>query len=270
MLGYITKTWRLVYDDPDDSAKKAAEVLKKAEDDLKAAGKIITTQDDLNKMMAENRRKLTQQNQELVKQLEELRNQSNLTQQQREELEQRINTLQEQFMTKEEIAKKESVKQSKAFEDEKKRIAQEANSWRERYTNETVRRSITDASVEGKAVSPEQIVAILGASSYLGEVLDAAGKPTGNYEPRVKFNDVDSEGKPVILELTPTQAVKRMKELPEKFGNLFVASGSGGVGGAGNASRGTPTTLDSLKDLDSYKKFRSEHPDLDLSKVQKK
>jgi hypothetical protein len=263
IFGNSIKSWKLVYEGEEEAALKAAEDL------LKKSGRVVTTQDDLNKMMAENRRKLTQQNSELIKQLEEIKSQTNLTQQQRDELEQRITALQEQYMTKEEIAKKETEKAKKVFEDQLKQSSQEANSWRTRYATATIRREITDAAVEGKAVSPEQITAILTGVTALVEVLDESGKPTGQFESRVKFNDVDSGGKPVILDLTPTQVIKRMKELPERFGNLFQSTGTGGIGGAGSAGRSTPVSLDTIKDLDAYRKFRKDNPDLDLKKVKR-
>jgi hypothetical protein len=64
-------------------------------------------------MMADNRRKLTNQNQELVKQLEQLKQNATLTQEQRDELQARITQLEEQYLTKEELIKRESGKREK-------------------------------------------------------------------------------------------------------------------------------------------------------------
>jgi len=260
--------WHLVYDNAtDDEAAKTAEAAAKAAEGGGDPKTLTFTQDQLNKMMADNRRKLAQQNQQLVSELETLKEQSNLTTQQKEELEGRINQLQEQFMTKEEIAKKEQAKLVKLTEEEKAKLKNEAESWRNRYSTATVQRSLTDAAVEGKAVSPEQLVAILGTVTSLQPVIGEDGKPTGDYAPIVKFNDVDSNGKPIVLDLTPQQTVKRMKELPQRFGNLFQSDATGGLGGhsgSGAGGSGISPSVTALKDLGAYAKWRKEHPDLNL------
>ena len=264
--------WKLVYDNATDAEIAAAAAAAVATAAAATAGgggdpKTLTlTQDQLNKMMADNRRKLAQQNQQLAQELETLREQSNLTTQQREELEARINQLQEQYMTKEEIAKKEQVKLVKLAEGEKIQLKSEVESWRLRYSTATVQRSLTDAAVEGKAVSPEQLVAILGTTTSLQPVIGDDGKPTGDYAPVVKFHDVDSNGKPIVLDLSPQQAVKRMRELPQKFGNLFQSDATAGLGlhSGSDAGTGGSPPVSALKDLDAYAKWRSTHPDLNL------
>ena len=56
------------------------------------------------------------------------------------------------------------------------------------------------------------------------------------------FNDT-KEGKPVTLELTPAEAVKRMSEMDEYL-NLFKGKGSGGIGGTnrGGGNKGAAMT----------------------------
>lgn len=260
--GNFNKIWRLVYDDPDPDPNGGAKAT--LTDFLKTNP---GAQDELNKIVADNRRKLTQQNQDLVKQLEELKEQTNLTAQQKEELESRINTLQEQYMTKEEIAKKEAAKQAKLFDEQQKKTQQELDSWRTRYSEATIKRSIMDAAVEGKAWNPEQIVAILSTNSYLGQVVGDDGKPTGELTPIVKFQDISSDGKPVTLELNPQQVIKRMKELPDKYGNLFKTDAAGGL--FSNSGSNSAVSTGDLKDLGKYAEWRKKHPDLDVSKLKK-
>jgi hypothetical protein len=264
-----TNAWQIVYGDEEDAAKAAAD--KAAADKAKAAddGKITMTQDELNKMMADNRRKLTTQNQELVEQLKKMRDETQMTAQQKDELELRIEQIQEQYMSKEELAKREAAKQSKVHQKAVDTLTGERDSWRKMYSESTIERALYDASVKGEAVRPEQIVAMLGQTTHLGEVLDATGQPTGAYAPTVKFNDVDADGKAVTLELSPDDAIKRMKELPEAYGNLFRGTASGGLGEAGGGKGGEKSA--SLKDITSdpvkYQKWRKENPDLDISKL---
>lgn len=232
--------------------------------------KISMTQDELNKMMADNRRKLTKQNQELISQLQKLRDETKMSEENRAELEQRIEQLQEQYMSKEELAKREIEKQGKKHQSEVESLTGDRDKWRRRYTEATIKRSLTDAAVDGEAVRPEQIVAILGQTTYLGEVLDSSGQPTGDFRPVIKFNDINESGEPVVLELSPQDAIKRMKELPELYGNLFKGSATGGMGGGGSTATDTPGSLkEILKDPEKYRKWRKSHPDLDVSKLRK-
>jgi hypothetical protein len=267
----FNSAWRLVYGDEEDAAAKAA-ADKAAADKAAAAAngdKITMTQDELNKMMADNRRKLTTQNQELVEQLKKMRDETQMTAQQKDELELRIEQIQEQYMSKEELAKREAAKQSKVHQKAVETLTGERDSWRKMYSESTIERALYDASVKGEAVRPEQIVAMLGQTTHLSEVLDAAGHPTGAYAPTVKFNDVDADGKAVTLELAPEDAIKRMKELPEAYGNLFRGTASGGLGEAGGGKGGEKSA--SIKEITSdpekYRKWRKENPDLDISKL---
>jgi hypothetical protein len=232
--------------------------------------KITLTQDELNKMMADNKRKLTKQNEELVTQLKKLRDETRMSEENRADLETRIEQLQEQYMSKEELARREAEKASKRHKQEVENLTGERDSWRGRYTIATIQRSLTDAAVTGEAIRPEQIVSILGNSTHLGEVLDATGQPTGEYKTLVRFKDVNDSGERVTLELSPEDAIKRMKELPDLYGNLFKGAANSGMGGAG--SQGSETTAsmkDILSDPVKYREWRKKNPDLDISKLRK-
>jgi predicted RNase H-like nuclease (RuvC/YqgF family) len=227
-------------------------------------------QEDLNKMMAENRRNLTKQNQELMDQLGKVKDQFKGTADEKQELEAKIEQLQEQYMTKEELAKREASKQQKQFQQELENAAKERDTWKGMYTSETIDRTLQDAAIQGEAMHPDQIVAMLKNATYLKEILEE-GQVTGKYASVIKFNDIDEDGKPVVLELTPSDAIKRMKELPEKYGNLFKGTATGGLGessGTGKAGTGQ-VTLEQLKDPVKYAKWRKENPDLDLSNVRR-
>src|ERR1017187_8689863 len=116
----MSSLFTLVYDGPDTDATAAvaAAAAATAAAAIAAADgekKLSLTQTELNKMMADNRKKLTSQNQELITQLETLKEQTNLTVQQKEELETRIGQLEALNMTKEELLKKENAKKEKQY-----------------------------------------------------------------------------------------------------------------------------------------------------------
>ena len=114
------------------------------------------------------------------------------------------------------------------------------------YQDATIKRSITDAAMSNEAFRPKQIVTVLEKLTHLVEDKDEDGKGLGTYTPRVKFPDV-KEGKPVTLDFTVDEAVRRMKDLPDEYGNLFKSGVSGGLGGnsgsggSGNNDATAPT-----------------------------
>jgi len=273
LLDYFTRPFVLVYENEDggdgggDTGDGDGGGKKKDGDD----GKLSMTQDQLNKMMADNRRKLTQQNEKLVGELNTLKNQATMTATERSELEERIEKLQEQTMTQEEIAKRDTKKAGKAHQEEIDKLTGERDHWQLNYTSERVNRSLQDAAIEAKATVPEQIVSLLGPQTYLSEVLGEDGKPTGAYEPLIKFVDVDDDGKPTTHSLKPADAMKRMQELPDRFGNLFINPGAGGFGadnGAGGKG-GKQKTIDAIKDPDAYMKWRKANPGVDPTSLVK-
>jgi hypothetical protein len=247
---------------PDPELKKLADLIKDNP----------IYQDELNNMMASNRKKLTQQNTELVTQLNQIKQKANLTQEERDELQSRITQLEEQYMTKEELAKRESQKQQKDFESQLIKSSEESKKWQQMYTNATIERSLLDAASEGEALHPSQLVELLRGKTQLIEIIDN-GQPTGNYQPIIKFNDTNEEGQNVILDLSPTDVIKRMKELPDNYGNLFKGTAVGGLGETGNQSgdlRNQPSFKDLMSDPEKYAKWRKENPNLDVSKLRRK
>jgi uncharacterized protein (DUF3084 family) len=230
-------------------------------------------QAELNKMMAENRRSLTNQNQELVKQLETLRQNSQLTQEERDTLQVQITQLEEQYLSKEEIAKRESSKAQKAYEEKLSQAEGSVNQWRQRYADSTIHRAWQDAAISGKALKPAipQISEMFRHRTELVErIVD--GKPSGEYDAIVKFPDVNEEGNEVTLDMTPAEAVKRMKELPEKYGYLFEGAAKGGAGLLNNAD-GTsrqPAFQELMDNPVKYAAWRKENPDVPIEKLMRR
>jgi len=198
------------------------------------------TQEQLNTLLAQERRNEQVKSQKLIDELNALKAKSNLTDQERSELEQRIADLQSTIGTKEELAKREMDKLKKKYEDENTALKSLSEGWKSRYTDSTINRAITDAAVEHQAFVPSQIVAILKPNARLMEGTDEDGKPNGEYTVMVKFQDVDDKGKKVTLDLSVRDAVKRMREI-EEHQNLFKGDGSGGLG---SRNRGTGSSKD--------------------------
>lgn len=268
---FLTKAWKLVYENEDSGDGGDGDDGK---GDQKPTLKVLIEkhglQEELNTIMSSNRRGLNQKNQELVTQLQSLRDEAQMSTEAKDELEARIEELQTQYMGKEEIAKRDAGKAAKDHAVAIEKITSDATKWQGLYVTSTTQRALLDAAVVGEAIAPAQIVAMLGQNTHIVEVLDDAGQGSGNYKPIVKFNDTNDDGNPVILDLSPSDAIKRMKELPDMYGNLFKGDASGGLGGgagAGGKKDLPPKLSELLKDPVKYQEWRKKNPDLDISKL---
>ena len=214
------------------------------------------TQDEVNAFLAKEKRTWNDKQQKMIDELEILKTKSTLTDEERTSLESRIETMKTELLTKEEIAKRDRDKLIKDHTSERENISKDRDAWKNRYSESLIVRSITDAAM-ADAFVPSQIVAILRPNTRLVEALDSDGKPTGDLVPKVTISDKDKEGKPVTLELSPSEAVKRMQDMPDYL-NLFKGSGTGGVHGMTRPSGKQLDLKEAAKDPVAYRKLRAE------------
>ena len=259
MIRYINKVWFTVFEGEEDAAAKAAAdaAAAKAAADAAAAKGGKFTQEDVNRLLADEKRKHEARTRKAIDELEAIKARATLTDQERTELETRLDNMKNELLTKEEMAKKELEKNTRKFTEELTKTTAERDAWQQRFSDSTIQRTITDAAIATKAINARQVIAILRPDTRLVEALDADGKPTGEMIAKVEFSDVDKDGKPVTLDLTVAEAVKRMSEL-EEYANLFKADG---VGGAGGTNRGSGKPLDAkaiAKNPALYRKLRAE------------
>ncbi len=237
------KWWKVRYDDA---------VAKEAE--AKQTPPKTFTQEELNSILAKEKRSFEERNQKLINDLKAIQESASMTAQEKQNLETQIEELQKVTMTKEELAQREQAKAKKLYEDNLKTLEAEATSWRSRYSRETIARAITDEAIIAGGFAPSQFVEILEKRSKLAPILGEDGKPTGNFITKVSFDDIDKDQKPVTLELTVPETIKRMKEIPDRFGNLFKSGANGGVGGSNNSSGYKPGAV--VKDQKSWREQR--------------
>lgn len=190
-------------------------------------------QSRVNELLAEEKRKtlqLAQQaNQKTIQQLEALQQNQNLTQQERDRLAGQIEELKTQYQTKEQQQQSEYTKLQTTSAKQIKDMTGERDTWKGRFEGTVKKTEIRDASREHKAISEEQIEAIVLPITRIVEDLED-GKPTGTMVARCTFMAKDKDGKPVKLELSVSDTVKAMREWPEKYGNLFKSDSNGGTG----------------------------------------
>jgi FtsZ-binding cell division protein ZapB len=195
------------------------------------AGKTFT-QADVDRFIGEERRKLDGKAKGLLSQLETLQQSSQLTQKERDDLAAQIEEIKTTSMTKEQVLTRDLESYKTKLETTSKTLAEERDGWQSRYNSVLVKQAITEAAATHDAFRPEQLLTLLSGNAKLVEEKDDDGKATGHFKVLFKFNDVDSKTKkPVTLELPAGDVMKRMKELPEQFGNLFKSTMQPGTGG---------------------------------------
>lgn len=207
-----------------------------------APGNKTFTQSEVDKLMADHRKGLQDQNRQLVSQLEEIRNTANLTVQQKEELEARITTLSQQHLTKEQQTAAELDKLKKKYDSDTKVLTEGANVWKSRFENQIATTQILAAADKHKAAKASQLVTMLGGRTKVVEVLDEAGKQTGIFAAQLTVQKIDPKTKqPIAVDVSIDEAIALMREDPE-HGNLFLVDGKPGFGGnnVNNPANGTP------------------------------
>lgn len=254
----LNKIWYSVFEgeENEETNKDQGQNNSENQNQNQNNAKTSFTQEDVNKFLAEDRRKHKAQTEKLIAELETIKKSKNLSDQERTNLTARIEELNNQILTKEQLLEKERNKLQNEHRTQLQKESEEKELWRNRYTESSITRAIIDASVEADSFSPEQIVALLQPHTKLIEETDSEGNGLGIYTPRVKFKDVDKEGKPITLDLSVKEAVRRMKDLPEKYGNLFKANVTGGLGGNGSVGNNRPIDASKIRTVEDYIKIR--------------
>ena len=252
----------------DEAAAAVAAAAAAAVAAANAAAKTTFTQEDVNRMLAEDRRKHQSQLKTMETKLQEVLTSKNLNETERKALQENLAAVQGQLRSKEAQAalEKEELKQS--YEARLAETDKKAQTWESLYRDTTLDRSLQDAAVKNDAFSPSQIVTLLRPMTKLIEDMDpVTNKSTGRYKPVVEMPDVDPKtGQPATMVRTPEEAVKRMKELPDQYGNLFKAGVVSGIG-SGSATGGLlpgPSGRIDVRKLtpQQYREIREKNPEL--------
>jgi len=233
-----------------------------------AANESRFTQEDLNRFLAEDRRKHQAQLQKMESQLNELAKSKSLTEQERQTLKENLDAIAGQLRTKEQQLTLEKRQLEEQYQAKIEEAEKKTQVWEALFRDSTIERSLQDAAVKHEAFNPAQIVTQLRPWTRVIEVMDEkTGKPTGKYKPVVDMPDVDATtGEQVMMTRSPEEAVKRMKEMPEQWGNLFrsnVVSGIGSSSATGGLTPGQGGRVDVRKlTPQQYREIREKNPEL--------
>jgi hypothetical protein len=225
------------------------------------------TQDDLNKHLAEDRRKHQTKLQEMETKLKAALDSNTLTEKDRKALQENLETVQGQLRSKEEQLTVEKKQLQEQYAVQLKEANEKASFFENLYRDSTVERALTDAATKHEAFQPFQLANQLRPLTKLvPEVDPKTGKPTGKYKPMVEMQAVNqTTGEMETKAYTPEDAVKKMKDDPDTWGNMFRSGVRSGIGSS--SATGGLTSGNGQIDLrkitpQQYLKIQKENPEL--------
>lgn len=211
-------------------------------------------QEKLNSILAEEKRKHQEQYKKLEKQLNETLQTAQLSHEERAKLEESLEDVRKQLRSKEEQAKHEKKQLEEAYTKRIRELEARNSELEAKYTDFRIRRELQDAANTNDAFNPEIIVTVLRPWV---KIVDE--------KVMIDFRDVSTDtGEPIITQMTPYEAVARMKQLPDQYGGLFksnVVSGVGAGSGTGPYSPGSGRVDPRKLTTEQYMKLRKENPE---------
>ncbi len=242
-----------------------------------AGGQRTFTQEEVNRIVAADRRKLEDTLKKTEKQYKDLLASQGLTEQERKALQANLEVLQGQLRSKEEQLLMEKKQVEESYAAKLQELEKKAAFYETLYRDSSIERALTDAAVKHDAFSPSQIVTQLrGQTKMIEETDPKTGKLMGKFRPMVEMQAVNpTTGEVETKAYTPDEAVKKMKDTPEQWGNLFRPNVVSGIG-AGTATGGVTPGLSGKVDVRKltaaqYREIRATHPEwLGLAPLPKK
>jgi DNA repair exonuclease SbcCD ATPase subunit len=247
------------------AAEEAAAIAAAEEARKKDKGPKVFSQEDINRFLADDRRKHSQKFEQLEAAYKDALENQSLSKEQREQLEAKLEDLQKTFRSREQQLEHDKKQLEDKYAKEVKDWESKATTWEQKYKQTLIDRSLQDAAIINDAFNMAQIVSLLRPMTKFVEKTDDQGRATGDSVPMVDLTDIDTKtGDAIITRRTPEDAVRRMKELPTLFGNLFKSNVVSGVG-AGTATGGNMSgsgRIDPTKiSVEQYMKLRKDNPE---------
>ena len=220
------------------------------------------SQSDLNKCLAEDRRRHQAQVTKIQQTLEETLTSKNLTAQERDSLQERLDGMKHEFRTKEE----QQAHERKQLEDGyKAKLSEESKAkttWETKFKQALVEQELGRAAAGADAFNPGTVVTILREHHRIEQVKDEkTGQFTGDYRVVIDL-PVKTETGVVKMPLDPVAAVAKLRT-DQEHANLWKANLVGGIGSNSGAATGANGKID-LKNLTAaqYNAIRSKTPEL--------
>lgn len=219
-------------------------------------------QTQVNDVVEKRVAKMKQENRQMLAKFETLQQSMQTNSEGREAMEVELDELRQRTLSQDEIQKREAKKAQDKYSKDLLVAQESAKTWQGEYNDLRISNEITNASAGTKVLKQSfgMVESFLRPNTKLVELRDDDGNPTGSYEGIVDFADNDDDGKPIIVQMSIPQAIKRMSDLPDKYGNLFEGqkiSGTGTSSGSGSPGNKADPSKMSTED---YIKYRKENP----------
>lgn len=206
------------------------------------------TQEEVNKFLAEDRRKHQEKYTSLEASYQELLANQDVVGEQRKRLEKELEDLQARHRTKEQQIAYERKQEEEKAAQEIEQLRQDKLLWENRFTESTITQALQQAAIKHDAYNPSQIIVQLKGQTELVEAKDSTGKTTGELVPMVTMTVHNEEtGVTEPLRMTPDEAVEYMQKNTKQWGNLFKNNIREGIG-AGNATDGANIGPNGMQD----------------------
>ncbi len=213
------------------------------------------TQAEMDAAIDKRFKKEKESNERLTNELKSLRDKDGVTEQEKAAFQTRIGELEALTLSKEDLAKKEQERIANAAKKVQDGLSSERDMFKGLYTESQIETALGSAASdpEVKALSPKQIVLLLKGQTRLVQK-DVGGK--SKFEVLVDWTETDKEGISTQVQIPAKEALKRMKEQPAVWGNLFESDAKGGLGGGNVQQQGGSLNPASYSDFENYKKNR--------------
>lgn len=194
-------------------------------------GKPLFTQEHMNKEIGNARVTARKEGEGLVAELEKLRDMANTSEAVKARLNEQIDALKTQMATKEEALMRELEDWRKKYAEDTKKHQEAAEAYQRRWREQMIATDIITNAERQDAFSARQVFDLLARTADVKPRLDEQGNETGEYQTVITIRDIDPKTKTEKLVTLPAdQAIKRMKEIPEQYGNLFRPADRSGTG----------------------------------------
>lgn len=211
------------------------------------------TKAELEKAVQAERTRLEQLNRKTVLDLQRIQQSAATTSEEKDALQKRIAELEQEYMSKEELARRAKEKSDKELTDKVQQLEQKSQYWEKLFQKQLKSTAIVSAAAEAGAKKPDMFLNLLNDNIQIAEVFGEDGKSTGNYEVKVKYSKKDGD-KVKELVLAPSDAFKFLRE-DSDYSFLFNGDKTPGLGG----TNGKPPVAADFKNMspEQYRKQRA-------------
>lgn len=226
-------------------------------------------QTEVNGFVEKRVAKMKQENRQMLSKFEALQQSIQTDSEGREALETELDELRQRTLSQDEIQKREAKKASDKYSKDLDTAQKAAETWQGEYNDLRIKHEINSASAKNKVLpeSYELVESFIQPHTKLVDLRDSDGNPTGELQSMVDFADHDDEGKSITVHMSVPDTIKRMSELPQKYGNLFEGQKIGGTG-TSSGTNNTSGKLDPSKmSTEEYIAYRKENPQAALGIV---